>query len=95
MVYELDHPNVLVFNCSTSRQHGAQQTASLVGTVGVAWSERANADAFLITLKKTETDYSPSSLSTFPSFRTTGIYLPSMSGGPIAPDADEKQCQPT
>jgi hypothetical protein len=29
---------------------------------GVAWCEPANADAFLITLKKTETDYSPSTM---------------------------------
>ena len=26
---------------------------------GIAWCESVNADAFLITLKKTETDYSP------------------------------------
>jgi hypothetical protein len=29
---------------------------------GVAWCESANADAFLITLKKTETDYSPTTM---------------------------------
>lgn len=29
---------------------------------GVAWCEAANADAFLITLKKTETDYSPTTM---------------------------------
>jgi hypothetical protein len=29
---------------------------------GVAWCELANADAFLITLKKTETDYSPTTM---------------------------------
>jgi hypothetical protein len=29
---------------------------------GVAWCESANADAFLITLKKTDTDYSPTTM---------------------------------
>ncbi len=29
---------------------------------GVAWCESANADAFLVTLKKTETDYSPTTM---------------------------------
>ncbi|BCO51642.1 hypothetical protein MINTM003_20830 [Mycobacterium paraintracellulare] len=29
---------------------------------GVAWCESANSDAFLITLKKTETDYSPTTM---------------------------------
>lgn len=29
---------------------------------GVAWCESANADAFLVTLKKTETDYSPTTI---------------------------------